>query len=134
MIQNMSPSDQPIKLRIPTPKGPTITQQDVDKWNHPITTAEIENMIKQSQGPPQQIQTVGTVKAAEELAAKVDQLSSALPSEIERLRKLVSELNGRIGDFVSGHEFEKTLLELKNVREQAYYGKKESGEAKKELE
>ena len=50
MISNMN-TGQPVEIRAPTPKGPKITQEDIDRWNGLVDrTVKIETLTEKIDG------------------------------------------------------------------------------------
>ena len=57
MIGKMG-SGQPVEIRAPTPKGPKVSQEDIDKWNAVVEKAiKLEDMIEKTDSEVDKIHT-----------------------------------------------------------------------------
>lgn len=84
-------SGKPVEIRAPSPKGPKVTQEDIDRWN-------------------------ATAEKTDGLAVLIEKLSKET-KEIEKLRVHVTEIQRKLADFVLRDEFVKVAHDVRNLRE-----------------
>ena len=90
MIANMG-TGAPIEIRAPSPKGPKVTQEDIDRWN-----------------------------AAAEKTVSLQELIDKLFKEtkdIEKIRVQVTEVQRKLADFVLKEDYLKTVNDLRNLKD-----------------
>jgi len=90
MIANMG-TGAPIEIRAASPKGPKVTQEDIDRWN---AAAEKTNSLQ----------------------ALIDKLLIQT-KDIEKIRVQVTEIQRKLSDFVLKEDYLKTVNDLRNLKE-----------------
>lgn len=81
----------PVEIRAPSPKGPKVTQEDIDRWN-----AAAEKTVS--------------------LQALIDKLMKET-KDIEKIRVQVTEMQRKLADFVLKEDYLKTVNDLRNLKE-----------------
>jgi len=101
-------SGKPIEIRAPSPKGPKVTQEDIDRWNE-------------------------AANATNGLSEKVESLIKET-EDLDKIRGYIKEIQAKIGDFVTNDEYQKTCNEVRNLGEQAKYTKEDLEALTREVE